>query len=54
MEEGVGKLDGFGSLLLEKDLHKYKETGDDGRSLRGRNEDGAYVLALKERVVHLG
>lgn len=37
MEEGLGKLDGFGSLLLEKNLHKYKETGDDGGSLEGRS-----------------
>lgn len=33
MQEGVGKLDGLRSLLLKENLHKHKQTGDDGGSL---------------------
>lgn len=54
MEEGVRKLDGFGSLLLKEDLHKHKETGDDGGSLGREGRTLEYVLALEERVIHLG
>ena len=52
LEEGVGKLERRGGLLLHQHLHKHEQTCDQQSGLVVMRTPNCHILGFKERVVH--